>query len=113
MYVLVSASFLIRLTIRRPSEGQSPKDDLESLLYTIVWLVKSTLPRAACNKLKEMRELKSKTKGADLCEGFPDVFGNFFDYVRGLKHGEQPHYRQWKKKFRDLLEVGDVTLSRI
>jgi hypothetical protein len=111
--VISSALSLIRLTIRRPSEGQSPKDDLESLLYAIVWLVKGTLPWAACNKMKEIREHKSITKGLDLCEGFPEVFGKFFDYIRGLKHGEQPDYHQWKKMFQDLLEVGDAILNRI
>ena len=36
----------------------------------------------------EIRERKSITKGSDLVDGFPDNFGKFFDYVRGLKHGE-------------------------
>jgi casein kinase 1 len=84
----MSGLSLVRLTIRRPSEGQSPKDDLESLLYTIVWVAKLTLPWAASNKMGEIRERKSITKGSDLCEGFPDNFVKFFDYVRGLKHGE-------------------------
>jgi hypothetical protein len=89
--VIVSGLSLIRLNIR---EGQSPKYDLESFLYTIVWLVKGTLPWAACNKMEEIRERKSITEGSDLCEGFPDIFGKFFDYIRGLEHGEQLDYHQ-------------------
>jgi hypothetical protein len=38
-------------------------------------------------QVKEIQEHKSITKGLDLCEGFPEVFGKFFDYIRGLKHG--------------------------
>jgi hypothetical protein len=60
----------------------------------------------------EIRERKSITKGSDLVDGFPDNFGKFFDYVRGLKHGEQPDYQRWKRMFHDLPEA-DVTLSRI
>jgi hypothetical protein len=100
--VRVIDGFLVRLPVGLTSiEGPSPRDDLESLVYTIVWLLRGILPWDHC-KTRKAEEWKSSITSAVLCNGLPVQFCNFFDYVRHLEYHDEPNYGHWKTTFRDL-----------
>ncbi|KAI1787224.1 kinase-like domain-containing protein [Ganoderma leucocontextum] len=69
-------------------EAPLPRDDIESLAYTIVRLVTGTLPWAYC--------------GRDLIQGYPVVFAQFVDFARGLSPTDDLQYRRWREAFRGL-----------
>jgi hypothetical protein len=87
----------------------SRRDDLISLAYTIVSLLKGPLPWEYCesgtrkHREDRVREKKRTWTGARLCEGLPEEFVNFVDYVCGLEYEQQPDYDHWKQMFHMLL----------
>jgi hypothetical protein len=89
-------------------EGLSRRDDMESLAYTIISLLKGSLPWKSCtagtvkHTEDRIREKKRSWTGARLCAGLPEAFGEFVDYVRALDHEQQPDYEHWQRIFRTL-----------
>ncbi|KAL8690989.1 MAG: hypothetical protein Q9224_004275 [Gallowayella concinna] len=87
---------------------QSFRDDLESLGYMLVYFISGTLPWAGlkvANK-EEKSEMILKHKKTirthDLCEGLPEEFVAYFDYIRSLPFNEKPDYSFLRKSFHDL-----------
>jgi hypothetical protein len=74
-----------------------------------VSLLKGPLPWEYCksgtrkHREDRVREKKRTWTGARLCEGLPEEFINFVDYVCGLKYEQQPDYDHWKQTFHVLL----------
>jgi hypothetical protein len=93
------------------SEGPSPRDDLESLAYTAVWLLKGTLPWEGYNRTATIQRLKSTMRGEVLAAVLPKAFGDFFDYARGLEYHEQPDYEYWKTTFLALSKESRYSLD--
>lgn len=90
---------------------QSRRDDLESLGYVLVFLVKKMLPwigiNAATGKEKNYLIGRSKieTKDAELCK---DIYGSkylvrYFRYVKGLAFAEKPDYDFLRSLFDKML----------
>ncbi|CAB4407009.1 unnamed protein product [Rhizophagus irregularis] len=69
---------------------QSRRDDLEALGHVFMYFLRGGLPwqglKAATNKQKyeKIGEKKQSTPIKDLCEGFPEEFGIYLNYVRKL-----------------------------
>ena len=84
---------------------QSRRDDLESLGYVMMYLLKGELPwQGIIAKSKEERnkkilEKKLGTTSSELCDGFPIEFEKYLDYVKNLEYTETPDYEM----LRDLL----------
>jgi casein kinase 1 len=96
-------------------QDQFPKDDLESLGYVWVYLLKGDLPWMGQDpllledKVERICELKERITIESLCDGLPDEFIQFFHSVRGLQPDEVPPYSVYRQAFRDLfLEKGYV-----
>jgi serine/threonine protein kinase len=76
----------------------SRRDDLESLLYILIYFVKGILPwqGIVCTDRDEKYRLignsKIKTSIEDLCLGLPDGFKLYLQYVRALAFKEKPNY---------------------
>ena len=53
-------------------------------------------------KIEKIKEWKIESLKGDLCEGYPEEFQLYFDYVRNLEFEETPNYEYLRKLFRDL-----------
>ncbi|KAH7329437.1 casein kinase I isoform delta-A [Stachybotrys elegans] len=84
--------------------GQSWGDDLESLLYSLVFLATGTLPwyDVPCPsdaQLDEQTKLMKMRPPESICEGLPRQFARFLTIVRGLRYGEKPNYTHLRRMF--------------
>lgn len=89
---------------------QSRRDDLESLGHVFMYFLRGGLPwqglRAATNKQKyeKIGEKKQSTPIAELCEGFPEEFAIYMNYVRKLGFEETPDYDFLRELFMKVLK---------
>lgn len=87
---------------------QSRRDDMESLGYVWVYLLKGRLPwmgldtRDKNHRYDRIAECKAKTSIEDLCTGLPDEFVEYLEQVRSLKFTEEPNYTGYKEMFKRL-----------
>jgi serine/threonine protein kinase len=87
---------------------QSRRDDLESLGYLWLYLLRGSLPWqgiAAANSAEKMAKIMERkiATGSDvLCEGFPHEFVRYFNAVAELEFDEEPDYAGFRGMFRDL-----------
>jgi casein kinase I family protein HRR25 len=88
---------------------QSRRDDLESLGYLFVYLLKGSLPwiglpaKTKAEKYKQISALKAGIALEELVEGFPCEFAQYLSYCRTLKFEQRPDYAWLKKGFKELL----------
>ncbi|KAI8610284.1 casein kinase 1 [Chytriomyces sp. MP71] len=81
---------------------QSRRDDLESLGHVFFYFLRGSLPwqglKAATNKQKyeKIGEKKQSTPIKELCEGHPEEFNIYQNYVRDLKFDAEPDYEYLK-----------------
>ncbi|KAH0795264.1 CK1 family protein kinase [Histomonas meleagridis] len=87
---------------------QSRRDDMESLGYVFVYLLKGTLPWIGLSgdKLKTKFEMicdyKENIPLSRVCEGLPSEFAEYLRLVRHLDFTEEPEYSRYRQMFRDL-----------
>ncbi|KAH9483681.1 bifunctional choline kinase/ethanolamine kinase cki1 [Psilocybe cubensis] len=88
---------------------QSRRDDLEALGHVFMYFLRGSLPwqglKAATNKQKyeKIGEKKQTTPIKELCEGFPEEFGIYLNYVRKLGFEEAPDYDFLRELFTKVL----------
>ncbi|KDQ17964.1 hypothetical protein BOTBODRAFT_29281 [Botryobasidium botryosum FD-172 SS1] len=94
---------------------QSRRDDLEALGHVFMYFLRGGLPwqglKAATNKQKyeKIGEKKQSTHVKELCEGFPEEFGVYLNYVRKLGFEENPDYDFLRELFTKALKnLGEV-----
>ncbi|KAF0535243.1 kinase-like protein [Gigaspora margarita] len=89
---------------------QSRRDDLEALGHVFMYFLRGGLPwqglKAATNKQKyeKIGEKKQSTPIKELCEGFPEEFGIYLNYVRKLNFEENPDYDFLRELFTKVLK---------
>ncbi|THH27253.1 hypothetical protein EUX98_g6940 [Antrodiella citrinella] len=89
---------------------QSRRDDLESLGHVFMYFLRGSLPwqglKAATNKQKyeKIGEKKQTTPIKELCEGFPEEFGIYLNYVRKLGFEETPDYDFLRELFAKVMK---------
>ena len=89
---------------------QSRRDDLESLAYVCVYLIKGELPwqgikgKTKEEKYRKIMEMKRSTREEELCKGMCNELLEFTKYVRGLSYEEDPQYDKWVEVFTKLLK---------
>ena len=78
---------------------QSRRDDLESVAYILIYLLKGKLPwQGLVTKKKEDKyvkvlEMKRELSPKELCMGLPLQIEKFLIYVKSLEYEEQPNYQ--------------------
>jgi serine/threonine protein kinase len=73
----------------------SRRDDLESLAYMLIYLLKGQLPWQGFvgdDKNMQVCECKGRMLISDICRAVPDELRYFLAYARQLKFAEQPDY---------------------
>eukprot|EP01060_Flectonema_neradi_P011313 TRINITY_DN183_c4_g1_i1.p1 TRINITY_DN183_c4_g1~~TRINITY_DN183_c4_g1_i1.p1 ORF type:complete len:456 (+),score=56.43 TRINITY_DN183_c4_g1_i1:115-1482(+) len=78
----------------------SRRDDLVSFLYTLIFLLRGTLPWAALKSSKEIRDCKASLTSMQLTEGHP-YLAPFFDQVGSLEFADEPNYNYLQKLLDD------------
>jgi len=86
----------------------SYRDDMESLGYIWIYLLKGRLPWQGLrstdqhSKLDLIAQTKCQTPLDVLCEGLPEEFLVYMNYVRNLRHLEMPDHAKVREFFRTL-----------
>ncbi|KAG0285608.1 casein kinase I [Linnemannia gamsii] len=94
---------------------QSRRDDLEAMGHVFMYFLRGGLPwqglKAATNKQKyeKIGEKKQSTPIKELCEGFPEEFGIYLNYVRKLSFEETPDYDFLRDLFTKALKSMNET----
>ncbi|EAY16270.1 CK1 family protein kinase [Trichomonas vaginalis G3] len=89
---------------------QSRRDDMESLGYVWIYLLKGELPwmdeKSEDVNVKFAKVLKKKqsTKIEDLCKGLPIEFTRYFEMIKSLQFHQEPEYDQYRQMFRTLFD---------
>lgn len=87
---------------------QSRRDDLESLGYVLLYLLRGGLPwqglkaKDKNQKYSRITDKKILTPIEELIDGYPDEFGIYLNYCRSLKFEEKPDYKYLRGLFRTL-----------
>ncbi|KAL7915963.1 casein kinase 1 [Trichoderma velutinum] len=92
--------------------SQSPKDDLESLAYMLIYFARGSLPWQGCADENEptnlMRERITRLKLSlpiDLiCKDLPSAFARHLKYVRSLTYNDKPDYAKLRAMYRRLMK---------
>ncbi|EJD52876.1 kinase-like protein, partial [Auricularia subglabra TFB-10046 SS5] len=85
----------------------SYRDDLESLAYTLLSLLRRNLPWSNytryfgtdLGRIRQVYRQKQAYDGSRLAFGFPDVFGKFLDDARSLSDSMFPFHAAWIRAF--------------
>ena len=100
-------------------DEQSRRDDLESVGYVLMYLLRGSLPWQGLQaKTKEERYKKILKKkiditSYDLCIGFPSEFEKYIEYTRNLQYTEDPKYDILKGLFKKVMKRESFKLDYI
>ncbi|CAD8049712.1 unnamed protein product [Paramecium sonneborni] len=82
------------------------KDDLESLMYVIIYLILGKLPWQNLQNIGDkdrtiaVGEVKMQTSIQQLCKDLPSPFYEYLNYLKELNYQDQPDYELLKKIMR-------------
>ena len=97
----------------------SRRDDLESVSYVILYLLKGWLPwqglivKKKNDKYSKILEKKKELSDETLCKGFPYQIKQFVSYVRHLNYEEDPQYDFMIDLFLKILDDLNEKFDRI
>ena len=89
---------------------QSRRDDLESIAYVLIYLLKGKLPwqglpmKKVDERYVKIYEKKKSVSPLELCIGFPKQFEEFVTYTRKLGYKEDPNYEYLQQLMKDVLK---------
>jgi hypothetical protein len=98
---------------------QSRRDDLESVGYVLMYLLRGELPwQGMKGKTKEERyknilKKKMETKSSELCFGYPEELMKYVEYTRNLEYTQDPDYDMLRKLFNDIMKREKYKLDYI
>jgi len=81
---------------------------LESLGYILLYFLRGSLLWQGLTATDQTRkeelilEEKRRINVEDLCEGLPQQFAVYFDYIRSLDFDKKPKYAYLRRIFRDI-----------
>jgi serine/threonine protein kinase len=96
---------------------QSRRDDMESIGYVLLYLLKGSLPwqglkcKDKTEKYQKIKELKMSTPPEKLCEGLPIEFAKYIEYVKKLAFEEEPEYKKYIMLFTELFKHKDFEMD--
>ncbi|OHT00655.1 hypothetical protein TRFO_32625 [Tritrichomonas foetus] len=87
---------------------QSRRDDLESLAYVLIYLLKGSLPWMGLDAVSrherydKILDMKVRIPIDELCAGIPKEFASFLLAVKKLRFADKPKYARYRAIFRNL-----------
>jgi hypothetical protein len=81
----------------------SRRDDIISILYVIIYLIKDTLPWNGYNLAAY--DKKVITTSEELCAGIPHIFQKLLDYAYSLNFEEKPDYSYMIRQCKMLIKT--------
>lgn len=97
---------------------QGRRDDLESVLYVLIYLMRGNLPwqgivaKTKNEKYHKIMEVKMAVSLDRLCEGCPKDLEQMVAYVRGLKFDEKPDYDRLVRTLKQVAARRSLVLDR-
>jgi hypothetical protein len=93
----------------------SRRDDIISILYVIIYLLKGKLPWCGLKtepgdkrtKAEIVYEVKKRTPIINLCSGLPTIFERMLTYAYKINFGEKPDYIYLKRLCKKELSADD------
>nr|XP_047139978.1 casein kinase I-like [Hydra vulgaris] len=113
---MIGTARYVSLNIHNGSEP-SRRDDMESLGYMLIYLVKGFLPwqglkkKTKDNPIDKIGEKKMMVDLEVLCEDLPDCFYEYVNYTRNLQFTEKPDYKYLKDLFLSSAKKNDIKLK--
>ena len=98
---------------------QSRRDDLESIGYMLIYLIKGKLPWdnfKVDNKRSSYIKMSLYKKNLEpeiLCRNLPKEFGEYIRYVKNLNFEDEPDYNYLKNLFRIMLRKQGIEEGKI
>eukprot|EP01062_Namystynia_karyoxenos_P075129 TRINITY_DN7230_c0_g2_i1.p2 TRINITY_DN7230_c0_g2~~TRINITY_DN7230_c0_g2_i1.p2 ORF type:complete len:311 (+),score=95.82 TRINITY_DN7230_c0_g2_i1:97-1029(+) len=89
---------------------QTRRDDLESLGYVIIYLIRGSLPWQGLQGstdqevFEKVRRCKEMTTVEELCQGCPKELSAFLHYVRTLPYNAEPDYARLRNLLQSALQ---------
>lgn len=96
---------------------QSRRDDLESLFYILIYMIKGKLPWQGLvvfddeTRMRKIAELKCSISPEKLTEGLSQKLAAFFKYVKKLKFNEAPDYAYLMRLLNEAAEEKEIKLD--
>jgi serine/threonine protein kinase len=91
------------------------RDDLESLAYTLLYLLCGSLPWSSYNKhgtqrgrIRQVYEQKKRYDSRRSSPNVPIEFGTLVEYARSLSAEKVPDYDDWRRQFKRIGDRMDV-----
>jgi serine/threonine protein kinase len=97
---------------------QSRRDDLESLIYILIYFYNGKLPwqglktKTKNKKYKRIMEKKLATSIDYLCKGLPMEFISFLEYTRYLRFADKPDYDYLIELFKNVSKKNGFTIDK-
>ena len=96
---------------------QSRRDDLESIIYCLVYFLKKKLPWMGIKckndkeRFKKIKEIKLNCKLDEICNNIPKEFGVMIQYARDLRFDEKPDYHIFGKLFQKIAKDNNFSFD--
>jgi len=96
---------------------QSRRDDLESLGFVCIYAARGTVPWQTIRnedrrkKWSQVYDMKRRIKLDELCQGLPECFITFMNYVRALDFDARPDYEYLRSIFQMSYDEMNFTRS--
>ena len=96
---------------------QGRRDDLESLIYVVVYFLKGGLPwqgvdaKTKLEKYHKIMEIKVSHPVERLCASLPFEFSQLLSYTRSLKYDEKPNYAYYYRLLAQIVTREHILLD--
>ena len=88
---------------------QSRRDDLESMIYILIYFLKGKLPwqdvkaKNKDERYKLIEQIKTKVSIISLCENIPIEFAELLKYIKSLEFNAKPNYNKFYLCFHNII----------
>ena len=86
-------------------EESSRRDDMESLMYVFIAMVKGKLIWQGLKERNKIGTLKMETPISQICENCPPQVADMLTYVRNLDFSTKPDYDRMKAGFKEIIRL--------